>query len=140
MYFIASTFWSTTSYALLMLGGESYLAVGSALVLPMTLLAFIRPVPLPYAWAAPPEPFSHADAGFALAMVLALGVYHAAGIARTARHAARIGPRLHFGGGQPSRGQSWDHGRHGGGREGSVSMGTNDSPSAEGLVGPSLRL
>ena len=56
MYFIASTFWSTTSYALLMLGGESYLAVVSALVLPMTLLAFIRPVPLPYAWAAPPEP------------------------------------------------------------------------------------
>ena len=34
------------------------LAVGSALILPMTLLAFIRPVPLPYSWAAPPEPLS----------------------------------------------------------------------------------
>ena len=47
-FFIASTAWNAASFGLLRLGGEVSLAVGSALILPMTLLAFIRPVPLPY--------------------------------------------------------------------------------------------
>ena len=73
-FFIASTFWSAASYFLLAVGGDACLAVGSALVLPGTLFAFIRPFPLPYAWAAPPEPFSPADMRFATALMVALVV------------------------------------------------------------------
>ena len=56
-------------------------------LLPMTLLAFLRPVPLPYSWAAPPEPLSAPHARLALLLTAALGIYHLACVA-----AAR-GPR-----------------------------------------------
>eukprot|EP00966_Prymnesium_polylepis_P207122 4797696-Prymnesium_polylepis.2 len=57
---------------------QVYLSIGSALLLPATLLAFLRPIPLPYSWAAPPEPLSRYAAIVSLAMVGALAMYHGA--------------------------------------------------------------
>ena len=142
-FFIASTFWSAASYALLSLGGEGYLAVGSAIVFPATLFAFIRPFPLPYSWAAPPEPLSRHDAGFACALFVALAVFHTSnhlvGAERRQQlRAARVHNGAGGGGGAKvhmSARPSWDARNHGGERE---SCNPGDSPSAEGLVGPSI--
>ena len=71
---------SAASFGLLRAGGESYLAVGSALILPMTLLLFLRPMPLPYSWAAPPEPLSMRDAKLSAVLLLGLGLYHIAAV------------------------------------------------------------
>ena len=57
---------------------QVYLSIGSALLLPATLLAFLRPIPLPYSWAAPPEPLSRYAAIVSLAMIGALAMYHGA--------------------------------------------------------------
>ena len=62
-------------------------------MLPAALLAFIRPVPLPFSWAAPPEPLSALHTCVALGMSLALFAYHLGGTAGCApppqREAAR---------------------------------------------------
>ena len=62
-------------------------------MLPAALLAFIRPVPLPFSWAAPPEPLSPLHTCVALGMSLALFAYHLGGTAGCApppqREAAR---------------------------------------------------
>ena len=78
VFFVASTAWNATAYGLLRLGGEAHLALGGALVLPVTILAFVRPVPLPYSWAAPPEPLSDEEALLAIALTGALAIYHLA--------------------------------------------------------------
>lgn len=87
-FFIFSTAWSASAFGLLQLGGEAHLAIGGALILPMTLLLFIRPVPLPYAWAAPPEPLSSEQAGLAGALLLSLLLYHAPAVLNLARRGA----------------------------------------------------
>ena len=137
-FFIASTFWSAASYALLSLGGEGYLAVGSAIVFPATLFAFIRPFPLPYSWAAPPEPLSRHDAGFACALFVALAVFPPQSLVGAERRQQLRAARVHTvpaaeGRAHVSARPSWDARNHGGERE----TATRDSPSAEGLVGPS---
>ena len=43
-FFIASTAWNAAAFTLLRSGGAIQLAVGSAVILPATLLAFVRPV------------------------------------------------------------------------------------------------
>ena len=118
-FFISSTAWSSTSFGLLRLSGEIPLALGSALLLPMTVLAFVRPVPLPYSWAAPPEPLSAAHAKLALLLLLALCVYHVAGV-------AAAGPRLGLAAKAPWAAMA---------RRERIS---NGSPA--GLMGPSLEL
>ena len=80
-FFIASTAWHATSFGLLRLGGAAHLAAGSALLLPVTILFFIRPVPLPYSWAAAPEPLSPDHARCGAALLLALCAYHSASFA-----------------------------------------------------------
>ena len=77
-FFITSTSWSAASFSLLHIGGEPPLAVGSALLLPMALLAFVRPVSLPYDWAAPPQNLSPAELSAAVCLLMALVVYHSA--------------------------------------------------------------
>ena len=134
-FFIASTAWNAASFGLLRLGGEVSLAVGSALILPMTLLAFIRPVPLPYSWAAPPEPLSLRNAKLGGLLILALGFYHSAAVAsalsalRSTKGFMRTSPS-----GMWSRRGSRTSGRRGGADRYSA----GSSPG--GLVGPSLHL
>ena len=77
-FFILSSAWSAASFGLLRVGGEMPLAVGSAVLLPTTLLAFIRPVSLPYSWAAPPQSLSGPEAHAAALLVASLIIYHAA--------------------------------------------------------------
>jgi len=50
-------------------------------VLPTALLAFLRPVPLPFSWAAPPEPLTPFHTYVALGLSLALFAYHLGGMA-----------------------------------------------------------
>ena len=76
IFFIASTLWSTLAYLTLRYAGQVQLSVGSALLLPATLLAFLRPIPLPFSWAAPPEPLSRYAALVSAAMLVALVLYH----------------------------------------------------------------
>jgi hypothetical protein len=76
IYFIASTLWSAAAYGLLHHGGSRNLSVGASLVLPATLLAFLRPFPLPYAWAAPPEYMGRYYAVVSIGMVAAIAFYH----------------------------------------------------------------
>ena len=134
-FFIASTAWNAASFGLLRLGGEVSLAVGSALILPMTLLAFIRPVPLPYSWAAPPEPLSLRNAKLGGLLILALGFYHSAAVAsalsalRSTKGFMRTSPS-----GMWSRRGSRTSGR----RSGADRYSAGSSPG--GLVGPSLHL
>lgn len=89
-FFILSSAWSAASFGLLRIGGEMPLAIGSALLLPTTLLAFIRPVSLPYSWAAPPQSLSVSEAHVAALLVASLIVYHSASYTnlRKAREAA----------------------------------------------------
>ncbi|KAL1496736.1 hypothetical protein AB1Y20_014328 [Prymnesium parvum] len=76
MFFIMSTMWSTIAYIMLHYGNQALLTIGSALLLPVTLLAFLRPIPLPFSWAAPPEPLSHHAALAAVGMIFALTLFH----------------------------------------------------------------
>ena len=62
-------------------GGEAPITAASALVLPVTLLAFLRPMPLPYSWAAAPEALSSYDAAIAITLVVGLFMYHGASLA-----------------------------------------------------------
>jgi hypothetical protein len=79
-FFIASTFWSAASFALLFAGGKTWLAVGSALLLPTTLLAFVRPVPLPFSWLAPPLSLSASDMAIAALLCVTLVIFHFASL------------------------------------------------------------
>lgn len=125
-FFIASTAWNAASFALLRLGGEAFLAVGSAVILPTTILAFCRPTPLPYSWAAPPEPLSSRHAILAACLVAALVVYHIAAVLSVRGGKAR-GQRAVL---VPMRKPHRPHGSQPESRVG--------SPAA--LVGPSLHL
>ena len=90
IFFIASSAWSGASFGLLRLGGDVPIAIGSALLLPMTLLAFVHPLPLPYGWAAPPEPLWEPHARLALLLIIAVSMYHYASVGSLKRRAASI--------------------------------------------------
>lgn len=62
------------------------LTIGSALLFPATLLAFLRPVPLPYSWAAPAEPLSHYAAVESAVMIVALILFHGGTLLETWRN------------------------------------------------------
>ena len=71
------------------------MALGSALMLPAALLAFLRPMRLPYSWAAPPQALGDAEVPAAVLLVGALAVYHGASYAgaktsRQAEHSWRL--------------------------------------------------
>jgi len=130
-FFIVSTAWSAASFGLLRVGGEMPLAIGSALILPTTLLAFVRPMPLPYSWAAAPLNLCDSDLGIATWLSLALIVFHSASRAGTlAGDNERIQWRL-IRGGSPAESS--------GSSSGGVAAVIDESP-ALALTGPSLHL
>jgi|TARA_B100000524_G_C23602741_1_gene353226 hypothetical protein len=75
-FFIAATLWSSLSIVALRHGGASFVNWSSALLLPATVFAFVRPVPLPYAWAAPPEPLNGYCTAVVALMSAALIAFH----------------------------------------------------------------
>ena len=79
IFFLVSSCWSALSLLLLARGGERcgerLLSLGSALLLPAALFAFVRPVALPYAWEAPPEALPAREQQAAIAMIAALALY-----------------------------------------------------------------
>uniref|UniRef100_A0A7S2DFC0 Uncharacterized protein n=1 Tax=Haptolina brevifila TaxID=156173 RepID=A0A7S2DFC0_9EUKA len=80
-FFILSTAWSAASFGLLTIGGAAPLTAAGVLMLPVTIFAFLRPTPLPYSWAAPPETISAYDTIVAVWLVAALAMYHIATLA-----------------------------------------------------------
>jgi hypothetical protein len=121
-FFIVSITWAAVSFALLRLGGEAPVSLGTALVLPTALLGFVRPISLPYSWAAPPEPLEGAELHLSVVLVFALMVYHVATL-MGARGLRQVSPYA------PSEGTS-----------ASYDTGQTASLSTTELVGPSLRL
>ena len=51
-------------------------------MLPATLLAFLRPFPLPYAWVAPPEPMGAYYTHVSMLMMAGLVAYHCSTLRR----------------------------------------------------------
>mmetsp|Transcript_8373 Transcript_8373/g.14074 ORF Transcript_8373/g.14074 Transcript_8373/m.14074 type:complete len:432 (+) Transcript_8373:161-1456(+) len=82
LFFTACTAWNGISFLLLRYGSEPILNIGSAILLPTTILVFVRPVPLPYTWAAPPEPLDEFSATIACVIGAALVVFHVGAIFR----------------------------------------------------------
>lgn len=79
VFFTASTIASVAALVCLRRVGDAKLGLAYAFVLPATLLAFLRPVPLPFSWVAPPEPLTGYHACIAAGMSVALLAYHAGG-------------------------------------------------------------
>lgn len=92
VYFSASTIFSGVSYGLLSQRAEACLSVGTALLLPATILAFRRPVPLPYSWAAPPERLQPWQSTLALVLTLALAAFHASSLYERHQLSGRVRP------------------------------------------------
>jgi len=82
-YFIVSSAWSASSYGLLRVGGHAPFAIGSALVMPTTILAFVRPVPLPYSWAAAPLKLTQSDSIITVWLSFSLLIFHSASVSGT---------------------------------------------------------
>ena len=78
LFFITSSLWGGLSLLLLRWGPPSLLHAASVLLLPLTVLLFVRPGVGRYgSWfLAPPEPLGMQEAAAGAALVVALLVYH----------------------------------------------------------------
>ena len=122
-FFIVSTAWSAASFALLRRGGETAISLGAAVLFPSTLLAFVRPVPLP-SWAAKPLVMSEAHVRLSVWLCAATALFHSSALVgmSTGTRDVRASP-------------TESHGSSADGR----SQGHSDVSPTE-LVGPSLHL
>ena len=75
LFFITSSGWSGITFLVLRRGGDAPIALGSAFLLPTTILAFVRPVRLPYSWEAPPEQLHSFPSVAAVGMGVGLCLY-----------------------------------------------------------------
>ncbi len=104
IFILASLSFHVASMMLLRSAGELWLHVCSALMLPLTILAFVRPLPTLRDWMAPPEPLDDFYVVAAVVLVVALVAHHADAIhARFLRGPVAPGSDLSSNGGQPSR-------------------------------------
>ena len=105
IFILASMSFHVASMMLLRAAGELWLHVCSALMLPLTILAFVRPVPTLRDWMAPPEPLDDFYVVATVVLVVALVAHHADAIhARFLRGPVTPGSgNLSSNGGQPSR-------------------------------------
>jgi len=76
LFFVFSSSFTGLSFLVLRCGTEAALNLGAALLFPATLLVFVRPVPLPYSWAAPAEALDAFATVAAAVLCAALVVFH----------------------------------------------------------------